>query len=113
MTEKSKVLFLNSEGCGTADGDLGYAIMALLLETLPKREDRPSTIIFWNTAVKLLANDSPMLPHLKQLEAKGVKLMAGKLCVNDLGLNDKLGVGQAVSINEILDVILQNEVISL
>lgn len=81
---KGKVILLNSEGCGTADPDIGYELMARLLEALPRREDRPSAIIFWNTAVKLLDKGSPMLPHLRRLEELGVKLLAGKLCVSEL-----------------------------
>lgn len=110
---KGKVILLNSEGCGTADPNLGYEIMARLLETLPKRADMPSVIIFWNTAVKLLAKDSPMLSHLHRLEEKGVKLLAGKLCVSELGLMDELGAGKIVSLDDILDIALHYEVVSL
>lgn len=108
-----KVLMLNSEGCGTADATLGYEIMVKLLEALPQREDRPAAIIFWNTAVNLLVNDSPLLSHLRRLEEKGVELLAGKLCVSELELVDKIAVGRVVSLGDILDVILHNDVISL
>lgn len=114
MTEmKGKVLLLNSEGCGTADADLGFQILISLFETLPQREDRPAAIIFWNTAVNLLVNDSPLLPHLRRLEAKGVELLAGKLCVSELELTNKMAVGRIASLGEILDIILHNDVISL
>jgi hypothetical protein len=110
---KGKVLLLDSEGCGTADADLGFEILMQLFEALPKREDRPSAIVFWNTAVKLLASDSPLLPHLRRLEEKGTKLLAGKLCVSELELTDKIAIGRIASIDDILDVILHNDVISL
>jgi hypothetical protein len=110
---KGKVLLLNSEGCGTSDSDLGFSILIALLEALPKREDRPAAIIFWNTAVNLLVNDSPLLPRLRRLEEAGVELLAGKLCVNELQLTDKIGVGRVVSLGEILDIVLHNDVISL
>ncbi|MFC1929320.1 hypothetical protein ACFLW6_00390 [Chloroflexota bacterium] len=110
---KGKVLLLNSEGCGTTDSDLGFQILVALFETLPQREDRPAAIIFWNTAVNLLVNDSPLLPHLRSLEAKGVELLAGKLCVSELELTNKIAVGRIVSLGDILDIILYNDVISL
>ncbi len=110
---KGKVLLLNSEGCGTADPDLGFGILASLLEMLPQREDRPTTIIFWNTAVKLLVNDSPLLPRLRRLEEKGVALLAGKLCVSELELTGKIAIGRIASLGDILDIILHNDVISL
>jgi hypothetical protein len=110
---KGKALLLNSEGCGTADSDLGFQIAMALFEALPQREDLPAAIIFWNTAVKLMAKGSPLLPHLKRLEEKGVQLLAGKLCVNELELTDKIAVGRVASLGDILDVILHNEVVSL
>jgi hypothetical protein len=110
---KGKVLLLNSEGCGTADPTLGYEIVMHLFETLPKREDRPSVIIFWNTAVNLLVKDSPLLLHLRRLEEKGVELLAGKLCVSELQLADKIAIGKIASLDDILDIVLHNDVISL
>lgn len=110
---KGKVLLLGSESCGSGDADLGFAILATLLETLPKREDGPVAIICWNTAVRLLAEGSPLLPGLKRLEENGVSILAGKLCVEDLELSDKIAVGKVGTMGEILDIIFHNEVISL
>ena len=110
---KGKVLLLNSEGCGTADPDLGYEIVMRLFETLTQREDRPATIIFWNTAVKLLADGSPLLPHLRRLEEKGTELLAGKLCATELCIADNISVGRIASMADILDIILHNDVVSL
>ncbi|MCX8023291.1 MAG: hypothetical protein N2745_11030 [Syntrophorhabdaceae bacterium] len=113
MDDKRKVIILGSEHIGKGDETLGYAIMMTFLETLIKREDRPKAIIFWNTAVKLLVEGSPAVPRLKALEEKGVELLAGRLCLTDLCIADTVVVGKAVSMDEILDVILHNETISL
>ncbi len=111
--DKGKVILLGSEGCGNGDANLGFEILANLLEALLKREDRPTAIIFWNTAVQLLAEDSPLLPRLRLLEESGVSILAGRLCVEDLGLTDKIAVGKVATMGEILDIILHNDVISL
>jgi len=110
---KGKVFLFGSEGCGSGDSDLGYAIMMQLLDTLPQSKEKPDAIIMWNTAVKLMADDSPALSRLKKVEDSGVKLIAGRLCVNELGLAGKIAVGNIAGMNEILDVLLNNEVISL
>jgi intracellular sulfur oxidation DsrE/DsrF family protein len=107
------VLLLNTEGSGGGDKDLGFEILVTMLEALPEREDRPIAIICWNTAVKLLTNDSPLLERLKRLEEKGVNILAGKLCVSELGLEHKMALGKQATMDEILDCILHNEVISL
>ncbi len=110
---EGKVILLSSEGCGSGDADLGLEILATLLEALPEREDRPIAIICWNTAVKLLTEDSPLLARLRRLEEKGVNILAGQLCVRELGLTGKIVVGKPATLGEILDLILHNDVISL
>ena len=110
---KDKVILLSSEGCIGKDADLGFEILAVLLDTLSGRNDRPQAIICWNTAVKLLAEGSPLLKQLKSLEEKGVRILAGQMCVKELGLADKIKVGKPVAMGELLDVILHSDIISL
>ena len=110
---KKKVFLLGSEGCGAGDPDLGYEIMTVVLGALADREDRPAAIVCWNTAVKLLAEGSPLVPQIKALEAKGTRVLAGQLCVNALGLDGKLAVGEVATLGQIFDLILHEEVVSL
>jgi len=110
---EGKVLLLSSEGCGTGDAALGFEILVRLLDTLPGREDRPVAIICWNTAVKLLADDSPVLARLRRLEEKGVNILACQSCVRELGLTGKIAVGKPTTMGELLDLILRHDVISL
>jgi len=76
-----KVLLLSSEGVGYGDNTLEYQVLAAMLESLNKRPHKPAAIICWNTAVKLLAEDLPFVPHFKRLEEEGVEILLGKLCV--------------------------------
>jgi hypothetical protein len=110
---KRKVLILASESIGIGDETLGFEILANLLETLSKRDDGPATIICWNTAVKLMAEGSPLLVHLKRLEEKGINILAGQLCVRELELMNKIAVGRLATMDEILDLILNNDVLAL
>jgi hypothetical protein len=113
MAESKKVFLLGSEGCGSGDPDLGYEIMTVVLGALADREDRPAAIVCWNTAVKLLAEGSPLIPQLKAIEEKGTRILAGQLCVNALGLDGKLAVGEAATLGQIFDLILHEDVVSL
>ena len=110
---KGKVFLLGTEGCGYGDDDLGFQILIDLLEALAKRDDRPLAIICWNTAVRIVAEDSPLVTRLKNLEEKGVNILAGRSCLFNLELEDKIAVGKAADMNQILDLILHNDVISL
>jgi len=110
---KKKVLILGSESIGIGDETLGFEILVNLLETLSKRDDGPAAIICWNTAVKLMAEGSPLLVHLRRLEENGINILAGQLCVRELELTNKIAVGRSATMGEILDLILNNEVVSL
>jgi DNA-binding transcriptional ArsR family regulator len=110
---KKKVLILGSESIGRGDETLGFEILVNLLETLSKRDDGPAAIICWNTAVKLMAEGSSLLVHLKRLEEKGINILAGQLCVRELELMNKIAVGRLATMDEILDLILNNDVLAL
>lgn len=111
--KRGKVFLLGSEGIGRGDDNLGYEILMAMLKSLTERRDAPRAIIFWNTAVNLLAKESPVAPYLKLLEEKGVQLLAGQLCVMELGITDKIITGRLATMNEILDLLLNYEVVAL
>lgn len=108
-----KVLLLRSEGCGYEDATLGFEILVTLLKTLPKRQDRPAAIICWNTAVNLLAEGFPLLPHFRRLEEEGFKFLAGQFGVAELGLMGKIARAKVATMDEIRDLMLHNDVIRL
>jgi hypothetical protein len=110
---RKKVLLIGGEGIGRGDENMGYEILMSLVESLGKRGDLPEAMVFWNMAVTLLAEGSPLVPRLKVLEEKGVKILAGRFCLTDLCIADTVAVGQAASMDEILDLLLRNDVISL
>ncbi len=110
---KGKIFLLSSEGIGYGEDMLGYQILATMLESLEKRPDRPAAIICWNTAVKLVAGKSPLVPHFKRLEEKGVDILVGKLCVAECELTGSIAVGREATMDEILDFLLHHEVVHL
>ena len=108
-----KVLLLSSEGVGYGDNILGYQVLAAMLESLSRRPQKPAAIICWNTAVKLVAKDSPLVSHFKCLEEEGVQILLGKLCVGECELSGKIAVGKEATMDEILDLLLHHEVVNL
>ncbi len=110
---KGKVMLLNSEYIGAGDQTLGAEMLMTLLNSLVKRKDKPDAIILWNKAVKLMTAESTAAGPLRELEIEGVRILGGILCLQDLCIADAIKVGQAVTMDEILDLLLNNEVISL
>ena len=110
---KDKVLLLERpRGAGT-NKDLGFQMLADLLEALANRENRPKTIICLNTAVKLASKSHPLLRRLKRLEELGVDILVGQGCWYELELGDKTAVGKLVGMHDVLDVLFQNDVITI
>ena len=110
---KGKIFLFSSEDIGYGEDMLGYQILATMLESLEKRPDRPVAIICWNTAVGLVAEGSPLVPHFRRLKEEGVDILLGKLCVGECELSGKIAVGREVTMDEILDLILHNQVVNL
>jgi hypothetical protein len=113
VSEKGKVFLLGKESVGDGDETMGYEILMSLLDALAKRRERPVAIVFWNTAVQLLVEGSPAVGRLKVLEGQGVKIVAGRFCLQDLCIADTVAVGKGAGMDEILDLLFENEVISL
>jgi len=108
-----KVVLLGSEAIGRGDDDIGYQILVTMLESLGKREDGPSAFILWNTAVRLVANDSPLVPHFRRLEEKGIDILLGQYCVGECELRGRIAIGRELTMDKILDLLLHHEVINL
>ena len=106
-----KVLVFTGESFGYGDPVIGYESLATALEVLVRRkEGLPTAIVCLNTAVSIVAEDSPMVPRLKILEERGVEIMAGRFCVNEMGLTNKIAVGKVKTITEIMDFLLRSDV---
>lgn len=111
--KKGKVFVFGHEGVGQGDDTMGFEILMTLLDALAKREERRAAIIFWNMAVQLLVAGSPAVGRLKALEEKGVTILAGRSCLHDLCIADRVAVGKAAGMDEILDFMFGHEVINL
>ena len=109
------VLFIASDILGRGDNQqLGIYLMQSFLDTLGGLTSRPETIIFINNGVKLATNDSPVLGELRQLENRGIEILACGTCLSRLQLSDKVAVGQVSNMYTIADTLLRAEkIISL
>ncbi len=106
-----KVLLFTADSCGHGDTVIGYEVLATALEALVRRkEELPAAIVCLNTAVSILAEDSPMIARLRILEERGVQIMAGRFCVNEMGLTNKMAVGKVIPLSDIMDFLLRSDV---
>lgn len=87
------LLQFTNDGLGNAPEELRRKLVTPYLELLIANDTLPGAISFYTQGVHLLAEGSPALESLAKLEAKGVRLIACKTCVDWFDLGDKLKLG--------------------
>ena len=110
---RPKIFLIQSEGLGRGDEQLGSMLMANFLRLLGESEDKPRTLIFWNTGVRLLCQGSRVLKHLKWIEEQGVELLACTTCLEYFDLTDKLVVGKPTTMMKSIQYMLDEGIVSL
>ncbi len=108
----SKVILLKDDKLGSEP--LGSTLLARFLATTAALENRPSTIICVNNAVKITTSRAhPSYEPLSNLEKLGVRVLSCGTCLNALGVTDQLSIGEASNANEIMSLLLSHETLSL
>lgn len=109
----SKTFLVQSDGLGRSNDQLGKILMANFLRLLGESNDKPGTIIFWNSGVRLVCDDSPVLDHLKRLEGQGVEILACTTCLEYYELSGKIKVGKSTTMAKSIQSILSSETVCL
>jgi selenium metabolism protein YedF len=109
----SKTFLIQSERLGRGNDELGQLLMANFLRLLGESQDKPKTMVFWNTGVKLVSEGSWALAHIMDLEAKGVKILACRTCLDYFELTDKLAVGQPTDMVTSIRSMMTSEMVCL
>ena len=110
---QSKVFLIQSEGLGRGDDQLGAMLMANFLRLLGESEEKPETLVFWNTGVRLVCEDSNVLGHLQRLEDQGVEILACTTCLEYFDLVDQLKVGKPTTMFKSIQSLLNSEIVCL
>ncbi len=102
-------VMITGDTMGRGDDELGRRLMAKFVRQLSLLEARPEVVVFYNTAVRLLAQDSPHLAAFHLMEDAGVELVACGTCVEFLGLTERMGAGRVSDMREIAATMLASD----
>jgi selenium metabolism protein YedF len=102
----STVLVIPSEFMGRGDAELGHILIRGFFHTLGEVEPLPDTIIFFNSGVKLVVEDSPVLEDLQNLCGRGIEILACGTCLGHYDLKDKIAVGEVSNMYTIAETML-------
>jgi selenium metabolism protein YedF len=109
----SKVILIQSEVLGRGNDELGTVLMSNFLRLLGESRDKPATLAFWNTGVRLVCEGSWALGHLKKLEEQGVEILACSTCLEYFDLTDRLAVGKPTTMLNSIHSMLNSEMVCL
>ncbi|PKP02165.1 MAG: hypothetical protein CVU11_12735 [Bacteroidetes bacterium HGW-Bacteroidetes-6] len=101
---KNVLLQVAQNGMGAGDDELGIQLVVNYFRLINEEIELPRFIAFYNGGVKLICIGSPALEILKAIERKGVKLIACKTCLNHYNLLDKMDVGVAGTMIDIIEL---------
>jgi selenium metabolism protein YedF len=105
-TEKrNMVVAVTSDIMGGGDDELGRKLIISFFKVLPLIQPLPSSIVFYNTGVKLVTRNSPVEEYIMELENKGVKLYLCTTCVDYFSLKGKLTTGIISDMYQILNIL--------
>lgn len=113
QSPRGRVLLVGSQGMGRGDDGLGLTILENFLKALIANPLRPDKIVCWNTGVKLLAADSPVIGVLQDLEGIGVEILACKTCVERFELRGQIRAGEVSTMPIITDLLLRSDVLTV
>jgi hypothetical protein len=86
-------ILITREGMGLAEPALQQKVLRTFLTLLVENAQHPRAICFYTEGVRLVAEGSPVLDLLGELEARRVPLIVCQTCLNHFELAEKREVG--------------------
>ena len=111
MTKKN--FLIQSEGLGRGEDKLGGLLMANFLRLLGESSEKPESLVFWNTGVRLVCEGSKVLDHLRRLEEQGVTILACTTCLEYFDLVDKVQVGKPTTMGKSIETMFGGNIVTL
>ncbi len=75
---------------GSGNSELAIQLLGNYLRIINEDNRLPSFIVFYNEGVKVLEKGSPVVEQLKNLENKGVKLIACGTCLSHYQISEPI-----------------------
>lgn len=110
---KNKVILLSSDQLGKGEPGLGEGLLETFFTLLKQQDELPVAVFCMNRGVFTLTESSFVSLQLKELEEKGLEVLACKTCVDYYELNDKLAAGKISGMADFIKLASQYEVLTL
>lgn len=99
---------LKTETMGEGDAELGKLLMRAYLSTICDGDlPLPKSVVMYNAGVKLAIQNSDTSLKLKELESRGVEIVACGTCVDFYELKGQISVGTIGNMYKINEILMQ------
>lgn len=96
------IVVVNTNVMGHGDDTLGKNLMKAFIFSITQLDELPKTMIFYNGGAHLTCEGSESLEDIKGLAEQGVEILTCGTCLKFYGIEDKLAVGDATNMYEIV-----------
>jgi selenium metabolism protein YedF len=96
-------VYVGSSSMGKGDDELGTKLMRGFLRTWIDTNPKPWRMIFINSGVRLTTTDEEAVEALSLLSENGVEILSCGTCLQFFGLEDKLRIGKATNMYEVIE----------
>lgn len=110
---ENKIILLSSDQLGNGQKELGEGILETFFTILKQKEELPIAIFCMNRGVYTLTTQSLVSLQLKELEEKGVDVLACKTCVDYYKLEAELVTGKISGMDHFIELATKYEVMTI
>lgn len=103
---KETIVVIDSDKMGEGDEEFSKTLLKGFIYALSSQDIPPAKIIFYNSGVRMTTEGSASIEDLKVLEDAGAKIYSCGACLNNYGLTEKLLVGEATNMYNIVEYLL-------
>jgi len=103
MPTPETTLLITRQGMGQADPELQTKLIQTYFRLIDEADTLPAVICFYAEGVRLVVEGSPVLPSLRSLEDKGVRLIICNTCLKFYDLTGKVAVGIEGGMTDIIE----------
>jgi selenium metabolism protein YedF len=95
------IIAITSDCMGQGDEELGKKLMKSFISIILYLDQLPSSVIFYNSGVKLTVKDSVAIEYLLELQKHNVEIIVCGTCVDFYDIGKQIGTG---TINDMLTI---------
>ena len=99
------VIAVDTDSMGRGSDELGHILMKGFIYALAHQEKVPDTMLFYNGGAHLTCEGSESLDDIKELAARGTKILTCGTCLDFYGIKDKLAVGEVTNLYAIAEIV--------